>query len=89
MGIGGSNLPIGHKKRLEAGRRKIGVYLTDEMVEDLKQVGTDLHARGLGGNISDVLRLVLTVCKRKEMLDAAYLTRAASEFDSTLDLRRE
>lgn len=81
-------MPSEHKKKLERGRKKIGVYLDDMTIDELKLVGEELHARGLGGNISDVLRLVLTVCKRKEMLDAGYLTRAASEFDSSQDLRK-
>jgi len=80
-------LPSSHKKKLESARKKVGVYLNEDAIKELKLVGEDLHARGLGGNISDVLRLVLAVCKRKDMLNASYLTRTASEFDSTLDLR--
>ena len=82
-------LPSEHREKLERGRKKVGVYLSNEVIEDLKRVGLDLHNRGFGGNISDVLRLVLRVCKNKDMLDASYLTRAASEFGSSTDLRKD
>ena len=77
-------MPQEHRQKLERGRKKIGVYLRNDTIDELKRVGLDLNDRGLGGNISDVLRLVLNVCKKKGMLDASYLTRAASEFETTL-----
>jgi len=81
-------LPTSEQRRQERAQKKLGVYLPEKLIEDLRIVGRDLHDRGLGGNLSDVLRLVLTVCKRNGMLDAAYLTRSAAEFDSSMDLRK-
>ncbi|MCA8915104.1 MAG: hypothetical protein KDB90_06800 [Planctomycetes bacterium] len=81
-------MPAEEKRRQERGRKKVGVYLQISTIDELKVIGQELHERGFGGNLSDVLRLILTVCKRKDMLDASYLTRAASEFDTGLDLRQ-
>lgn len=79
-------MPSTEKKRQERGRQKVGVYLDKATIEELKLVGQDLHARGLGGNLSDVLRLLLTVCRHEGLLDAAKLTRKASAFDTSHDM---
>lgn len=79
-------MPGTEKRRRVRGRQKVGVYLDKDMIEALKLVGRDLQARGLGGNLSDVLRLLLTVCEREGLIDAAKLTRKASAFDTSVDL---
>lgn len=82
-------MPGTENKRQEKKRKKVGVYLDKVTIDELKLVGRDLHARGLGGNLSDVLRLLLTVAKREGLLDASKLTRKASAFDTSRDLNAD
>jgi hypothetical protein len=61
------------------GQRKVGMYLPAEMIDHLRIVGAGLQARGFSGNLSDTLRLILSVAKRQGLLDASKLVRIASE----------
>jgi hypothetical protein len=61
------------------GQRKVGMYLPATMIDHLRIVGAGLQARGFSGNLSDVLRLVLTVAKKQGLLDAEKLIRIAAE----------
>lgn len=63
------------------GQKKVGMYLPTELIKDLKTVGDGLQARGFSGNLSDVLRLVLSVAKTQGLLDAGKLIRIAADQD--------
>ncbi len=61
------------------GQRKVGMYLPAEMIDQLRIVGAGLQSRGISGNLSDTLRLILTVAKKQGLLDASKLIRIAAE----------
>lgn len=61
------------------GQKKVGLYLPTEVITDLKVVGEGLQRRGFSGNLSDVLRLVLTVAKKQGLLDAGKLISTAAQ----------
>lgn len=61
------------------GQRKVGMYLPAEMIDQLRIVGAGLQARGFSGNLSDVLRLVLSISRKQGLLDAEKLIRLAAE----------
>jgi hypothetical protein len=61
------------------GQKKVGLYLPTELIGDLKIVGAGLQKRGFSGNLSDVLRLVLSVAKKQGLLDATKLINVAAQ----------
>jgi hypothetical protein len=65
------------------GQKKVGLYLPTELINNLKIVGAGLQKRGFSGNLSDVLRLVLSVAKKQGLLDASKLIAIAADLDKS------
>ena len=65
------------------GQKKVGIYLPTELISNLKIVGAGLQKRGFSGNLSDVLRLVLSVAKKQGLLDASRLVAIAADVEKS------
>jgi hypothetical protein len=65
------------------GQKKVGLYLPTDLIGDLKIVGAGLQKRGFSGNLSDVLRLVLSVSKKQGLLDASRLIAIAADLEKS------